>query len=109
MVVKHSTLGDLILNHPSIIGFISVLEGNLTKYFLLKRITNFETNILTIVSVSETCFQNTPTKAPDKTLLGDYLHFVVSTYHHLFVDEVVGYFLVYPWNLEDNHSLLRDF
>ena len=108
MVVKYITLGDLIRNHPSVIGFISVPEGNFTKYFLLKRITNFETNFF-IVSVSETCFQNTPTKAPDKTLLGDYLHFVVSAYHHLFLDEVVGYFLIYPWNLEDNHSLPRDF
>ena len=65
-----SVRGDLLLNNHEVIGFLSILEGNLTKHFLPKRITDFETNKRTIVSVSGTCLKNTPTKAPEKQLSG---------------------------------------
>lgn len=64
MVVERSTREDYILNHPSVVGLLIILEENLTTNFLPKRITNFETNCRTIVLVSGTCLQNTPTKVP---------------------------------------------
>ena len=67
MVVDRSMWVDLMLNHHDFVGFLSILEGNLTKHFLPKRITNFDTNIRTTVSVSGTCCKYTPTKAPGKS------------------------------------------
>jgi len=54
MVVDPSMRGDILLNNYEVVGFLSILEGNLTKHFLPKRITNFDTNIRTMVSVSGT-------------------------------------------------------
>ena len=87
IVVERSTGGDLILNHLSVVGCLSVLEVNLTKNFLPKIITNVEGNFRTIVSVNGMCLQNTPAEAPEKELLGDHLYFVVESYHNLFPDE----------------------
>jgi len=52
--------------------------------------------------------KNTPTKAPEKQLLGDCLHFVVGDYHFLFEDVKVGAFLVDPANLQGNPPLPGD-
>ena len=65
LAVDSSFRGDLLLNNHEVVGFLSILEGNLTKHFLPKRITDFDKNIRTIVSVSGTCLKNTPTKAPE--------------------------------------------
>ena len=54
------------------------------------------------------CLQNTPTKAPVKTLLSNYLHFVVGTYYHLFPDAEFSNFLIKSANLENNPLLLGD-
>ena len=48
------------------------------------------------------------TKAPEKQLLGDCLHFVVGDYHLLFADIKVGAFLVDPANLQGNPHLPGD-
>ena len=108
MVVGRSMRVDLILNHHDVVGFLSILEGNLTKHFLPKRTTSFNTNIRTIVPVTGTCLKNIPTKAPEMTLLGDCLHFTVGTYHRLFPDVEVSDFLSKQENLENNPSLSRD-
>ena len=54
LVVDHIFRGDLLLTNHEFVGFLSIMEGNLTKHFLPKRITDFDTNIRTIVSVSGT-------------------------------------------------------
>ena len=100
LAVGRSFRGDLLLNNHEVGGVLSILEENLTKHFLPKRITDFGTNIRTIVSVSGTCLRNTSTKAPEKQLLGDCLHFVVGNYHFLFPDVKVNAFLVDPANIQ---------
>ena len=102
MTVERSTRADIILHNPSVVSYISFLEGNLTKHFLPMRITNFETNVRNIVSISETCLQNTPTKSFKKYLLSNCLHFAVGPYHDLFPGEKVGDFLFHPDNLANN-------
>ena len=102
MAVERSTRADLILHNPSIVGYIIFLEGNLTKHFLPERITNFETNVRTIVFVSGTCLQNPSTKAFEKDQLSDCLHFAVNSYHALFPSEEVSDFLIDPDNLANN-------
>ena len=108
LAVDPSFRGDLLLNTHEVVGFLSILERKITKYFLPKRITDFDTIIRTIVSVSGTCQKNTSTKAPEKQLLGDCLHFVVGNYHFLFHDVKVGAFLVDPANLQGNPPLPGD-
>ena len=62
LAVDRTFRGDLLLNNHEDVGFLSILEGNLTKHFLPKRITDFDTNIRTIVSVSGTYLKNVSTK-----------------------------------------------
>ena len=62
LVVDRSIRGDLLLNNHEVVGFLSILKGNLTKHFFPKRITDFDTNIRTIVSVSGTYLKTLPRK-----------------------------------------------
>ena len=108
MSVDRSFRGDLLLNNHEVVGFLNILEENVTKHFLSKRIADFDKNIRTIVSVSGTCLKNTSTKALETQFLSDYLHFVVSTYHFLFSDTKVVAFLVDPENIQGNPLLPRN-
>ena len=101
IVAEHSTRTDLILNQSSVLGYLSLLEGNITKYLLPKRITNFEDNYRSTVLVSRTCLQNKPTKTLEKLLLINCLHFVVGSYYDLFPSKEVGDFITDMDNLDN--------
>ena len=62
LAVDRSFRGEFLLNNHEVVGFLSILEGNLSKHFLPKRITEFDTNIRTIVSVSGTYLKIRPRK-----------------------------------------------
>ena len=108
LAVDRSFRGDLLLNNHEVVGFLSILEGNLTNHFLPKTITDFDTNIRTILSVSGTCLKKHVHESTGKQLLGDYLHLVVGNYHFLFSDVKVGTFIVDPANLQGNPPLPGD-
>ena len=60
---------DVLLNHQDVIEFIYVHKNILSKAFIVKRNTDFGTNVRTMTTVSGNCFDFTPFKVSDKILL----------------------------------------
>ena len=66
---------DVLLNRHDVIGFIYVHENIVSKAFVVKRNTNFGTNIRTMTAVSENYFDFAPFKVSDKIFFSDVLAF----------------------------------
>ena len=66
--------GEVILNHPDMIGFIYLNDDIITKAFLPKKMVNFKTNSKVIISVSGDTENFTAISVHDRALLGDSLH-----------------------------------
>ena len=61
--------GEIILNHPDVIGFIYLNDDVITEAFLLKKMVNSKTNSKVFISVS-----GYTEDLHVKVLLGDSLH-----------------------------------
>ena len=70
--------GEIILNHPDLIGFIYLNDGVITKAFLLRKMVNFRTNIKVIISASGDIEDFTTISVHDKALFSSSLHFIDS-------------------------------
>lgn len=81
------------------IGFIYVHENIVSEEFLVKRNTNFGTNIRTVTAVSRNCFDFTPFKVSDKILFSDVLVFRHTRSNVLFPSIQVDTYLSQSANL----------
>ena len=66
--------GEIILNHPDVIGFIYLNDDVITKAFLPKKMVNFKSNTKVIIAVSGDTEDFTAISVHDKALFGDSLH-----------------------------------
>ena len=60
---------DVLLNHQDVIGFIYVHENVVSNAFVVKRNTEFGTNVRTVTAVSGNCFEFTPFRVPTSSYL----------------------------------------
>ena len=84
---------NILLNHHDMIGFIYVHDTIISKEFVVKRNTNFGTNIRTMTAVSENCFDFTPFNVLDKILFSDVIIFAHTRSGYFFPSIQVGPFL----------------
>ena len=66
--------GEIILNHPDVIGFVYINDDVITKAFLPKKMVNFKTNTKIFIAVSGDTEDFAAISAQDKILLSDSLH-----------------------------------
>ena len=66
--------GEIILNHPDVIGSVYLNDDIITKAFLPKKMVNFKTNTKVIIAVSGDTEDFTAISVHDKALFGDSLH-----------------------------------
>ena len=90
---------DVLLNHQDVIEFIYLHKNILSKAFIVKRNTDFGTNVRTMTTVSGNCFDFTPFKVSDKILFSDVIVFVHNRSDDLFPSIQVGPFLSQSTNL----------
>ena len=81
------------------IGFLYVYEDVLTKAFLVKRYTDFTTDIRTATTVSGSYLKYTPFRMYDKQILADVLFFNSDKVDELFPSTFIGDFLTKNENL----------
>ena len=90
---------DVLLNHQDVIGCIYVHENIVSKAFVIKRNTDFETNVRTVTATSGNCFEFTPFRVADKILFSDFIVFNHTKSDDLFPSIQVGPFLSQSANL----------
>ena len=66
--------GEIILNHPDVIGFIYLNDDVITKAFLPKKMVNFKSNTKVIIAVSGDTEDFNAISVHNKALFGDSLH-----------------------------------
>ena len=72
------TRGEIILNHPDVIGFVYLHDDSITKAYLPKKVVNFAASSPkkreTIVAVSGDTDDYNLVSVPESVLLSDTLH-----------------------------------
>ena len=90
---------DVLLNHQDVIGFIYVHENIVSKAFVVKRNTDFGTNVRTVTAVSGNYYHFTPFRVADKIFFSDFIMFNHTRSDDPFPSIQVGLFLSQSVNL----------